>query len=84
MGKPEQPTVVLGAPEGGSRVAFPYLRVRIEHILLGVDHLLFVLGLVLIVKDGWTLRRRSSPSPSPTASPSRWQPSASTGFPMHH
>ncbi|MCP5523903.1 MAG: HupE/UreJ family protein [Verrucomicrobiales bacterium] len=32
-----------------------YLRLGIAHILLGVDHLLFVLGLLLIVPDRWML-----------------------------
>jgi hydrogenase/urease accessory protein HupE len=32
-----------------------YLRIGIGHILLGVDHLLFVLGLLLIVADRWML-----------------------------
>ncbi|SBO43925.1 HupE/UreJ family protein [Cyanobium sp. NIES-981] len=53
--KAEQPSVVLGARDGGPRGALAYLRLGIEHILLGVDHLLFVLGLLLIVQDGWTL-----------------------------
>lgn len=36
------------AAEAGS-VAATYLRIGVEHILLGLDHLLFVLGLVLLV-----------------------------------
>ena len=32
-----------------------YLRLGIEHILGGVDHLLFVLGLLLIIMDRWML-----------------------------
>ncbi|MCP5516826.1 MAG: HupE/UreJ family protein [Verrucomicrobiales bacterium] len=32
-----------------------YLRLGVAHILLGVDHLLFVLGLLLIVPDRWML-----------------------------
>jgi len=32
-----------------------FLRLGIEHILTGVDHLLFVLGLLLIVRGRWTL-----------------------------
>ena len=31
------------------------MRLGVEHILLGVDHLLFVLGLLLIVGDRWML-----------------------------
>jgi hypothetical protein len=36
-----------GAPE-----VFEYLPIGIEHILLGPDHLLFVLGLLLVVRAG--------------------------------
>jgi len=32
-----------------------FLSLGIEHILTGIDHLLFVLGLLLIVRDRWTL-----------------------------
>ena len=32
-----------------------YMVEGIRHILFGADHLLFVLGLLLIVKDGWML-----------------------------
>ncbi len=44
-------------PAKGSRpqIAWSYLRLGIGHILSGYDHLLFVLGLVLIVKQRWLL-----------------------------
>lgn len=44
-------------PAKGSRpqLAWSYLRLGIEHILTGYDHLLFVLGLVLLVNQGWLL-----------------------------
>ena len=32
-----------------------YLVAGVHHILLGVDHLVFVLGLLLLVKDRWVL-----------------------------
>jgi hydrogenase/urease accessory protein HupE len=32
-----------------------FLQLGVEHILTGVDHLLFVLGLLMIVRDRWTL-----------------------------
>ncbi|MBY0509260.1 MAG: HupE/UreJ family protein [Rhodospirillaceae bacterium] len=32
-----------------------YFHLGVEHILLGIDHLLFVLGLVLTVRDRWAL-----------------------------
>ncbi len=35
--------------------ALGYVQLGIQHILLGADHLLFVLGLMLIVADRWML-----------------------------
>ena len=32
-----------------------YVAIGIEHIMLGVDHLLFVLGLMWVASSGWTL-----------------------------
>jgi hydrogenase/urease accessory protein HupE len=43
--------VVKPAPSIGE-VAATYLQLGVEHILGGVDHLLFVLGLLLLVKGG--------------------------------
>ena len=40
---------------GPLAVAASYLTAGIRHILTGVDHLLFVLGLLLIVGNRWTL-----------------------------
>jgi len=37
------------------QAAATYLRLGFDHILRGVDHLLFVLGLLLIVTDRWML-----------------------------
>lgn len=48
---PGSPSATFG--EAASTAA--YLRIGIGHILLGVDHLLFVLGLLLIVADRWML-----------------------------
>ena len=42
------------ADEAASGIGF-YLWFGIEHILSGWDHLLFVLGLLLIVRDRWLL-----------------------------
>jgi hydrogenase/urease accessory protein HupE len=41
-------------PNGGERlrVAFAYLRLGVEHILTGFDHVLFVIGLMLLVRFG--------------------------------
>lgn len=51
------PYAVL-APDGKlplMQVVRSYVPLGFEHILLGVDHLLFVLGLMLLVSSGWTL-----------------------------
>ena len=48
-----------GAPgwEAWAEVARTYVNIGIDHILLGADHLLFVLGLIWIVRGGWALVR---------------------------
>jgi hypothetical protein len=38
-------------------LARSYINYGIDHILLGADHLLFVLGLIWIVKGGWRLAK---------------------------
>jgi hydrogenase/urease accessory protein HupE len=50
--RPSQAWIEIAATPSGWEVAGTYLRLGIEHILGGVDHLLFVLALVLLVK-GW-------------------------------
>ncbi|HMO46154.1 MAG TPA: HupE/UreJ family protein [Rubrivivax sp.] len=47
--RPAQPWVEVAAREGPLAIAGAYLAHGVEHILLGYDHLLFVLALVLIV-----------------------------------
>lgn len=50
-----QPSVRLyGSADAGPGV-WSYLNLGLEHIALGVDHLLFVLGLLLIVHNRWML-----------------------------
>ena len=53
--RPSAPSMVLGlsGPKGLSTPA--YLRLGFEHILTGFDHLLFVLGLLLLVGTNWTI-----------------------------
>ena len=48
-----------GAPtlETWLELARTYVNYGIDHILLGADHLLFVLGLIWIVRGGWPLVR---------------------------
>jgi hydrogenase/urease accessory protein HupE len=47
---PARPEFVVTGPSSGAEVAGSYLLLGIEHILGGVDHLLFVLALLLIVR----------------------------------
>ncbi len=49
---PDAPTIVIEAAQGWQQIAGTYLGLGIEHILSGIDHLLFVLALLLLVK-GW-------------------------------
>lgn len=48
---PTKTTFVVQAAPGAGEVAATYLRLGIEHILFGFDHLLFVLALVILVRD---------------------------------
>ena len=55
IARPSQPWVEIAASQTTLEVARTYLVQGVRHILFGADHLLFVLGLVLIVKDRWSL-----------------------------
>ncbi len=46
---PERASFVITAEPNGWQVARTYFALGVEHILLGVDHLLFVLGLLFLV-----------------------------------
>jgi hydrogenase/urease accessory protein HupE len=48
----DAPTYVVEAIPSLGQVAWTYLGLGVEHILLGIDHLLFVLALILIVNGG--------------------------------
>ena len=50
-----QPWVEIAASQSSWEVAETYLVQGLRHILFGADHLLFVLGLLLIVADRWML-----------------------------
>jgi hydrogenase/urease accessory protein HupE len=52
---PSRPYIEIPAPRGALATAMVFLTQGIEHILFGPDHLLFVLGLLLIVRSPWTL-----------------------------
>jgi HupE/UreJ protein len=53
--RPSQPWVEIVGSQTWLGVAGTYVVQGIRHIVLGVDHMLFVLGLLLIVKDRWML-----------------------------
>ena len=52
---PSQPWVEIVASQSRLGVVETYIVQGIRHILFGADHMLFVLGLLLIVKDRWML-----------------------------
>jgi hydrogenase/urease accessory protein HupE len=52
---PSQPWVEMAASQTWAGVAATYIVQGIRHILFGADHMLFILGLLLIVKDRWML-----------------------------
>lgn len=49
---PERPQFTVRAPAGLGEVARSYFVLGVEHILGGVDHLLFVLALLLLMRGG--------------------------------
>ena len=48
---PTKTSFLIQAVPGSGEVAATYLRLGVEHILFGFDHLLFVLALVILVRD---------------------------------
>ena len=52
---PSQAWVEVAASQTWIGVAGTYILQGVRHILFGADHMLFVLGLLLIVKDRWML-----------------------------
>lgn len=53
--QPAHPWVDITATPGAFSVASAFLVHGIEHILGGFDHLMFVFGLLLLVRNGWML-----------------------------
>jgi hydrogenase/urease accessory protein HupE len=51
------PALVVDASPGRLQVARVYSALGVEHILTGVDHLLFVLALIIITRGGWKLAK---------------------------
>jgi hydrogenase/urease accessory protein HupE len=52
---PSQPSVQIAATQTKVAVSGNFVVEGIRHILFGADHMLFVLGLLLIVKNRWML-----------------------------
>ena len=58
--RPDSAQFVLPAEFHQSASVPAYLALGVEHILSGVDHLLFVLGLILLIRDRWMLLKAVS------------------------
>lgn len=54
---PDAPVATIAREEAIANVAWTYTIIGIEHIVLGFDHLLFVLALVLLLKGGWLVAK---------------------------
>ena len=52
---PEQPNFTVTGKMDQMATASTYFRLGVEHILSGFDHLLFVLALMLLIRDRWML-----------------------------
>ena len=52
---PSAPSFVVEAAPKALEVARTYSVLGVEHILTGIDHLLFVLALIIITRGGWKL-----------------------------
>jgi hydrogenase/urease accessory protein HupE len=52
---PQEPAATIPPRQSGWSVAGLYLRLGVEHILLGVDHLMFVLALLIVTRGTWRL-----------------------------
>ena len=53
--RPEAPRARLALSGGGPSGLTAFFGLGVQHILSGADHLLFILGLLLIVRDRWML-----------------------------
>lgn len=52
-----EPVATIAAKPGGWQVAQTYFIIGVEHILFGYDHLLFVVCLVLLLGQLWTIAK---------------------------
>jgi len=54
---PQEPAASVPERQNGWSVAGVYLKLGVEHILLGIDHLLFVLALLILTRRRFGVRR---------------------------
>ena len=52
---PQQPAAIIPTRTSRLAVVGVYTKLGVEHILTGIDHLLFVLALIIITRGGWKL-----------------------------
>jgi hydrogenase/urease accessory protein HupE len=53
--QPSSPEYIIPEPGTKVTISWAYLRMGVQHILSGIDHLLFVLALLIIVPHRWKL-----------------------------
>jgi len=58
--RPEQPQLSIPSSSQQTTTMPLFLTQGVQHILAGIDHLLFVFGLILIVRDRWMLLKAVS------------------------
>ncbi|HEX7107678.1 MAG TPA: HupE/UreJ family protein, partial [Aestuariivirga sp.] len=54
---PESPVFTVTGVQTGFEVAWTYFRLGVDHILSGIDHLLFVFALILLIRNRWMLAK---------------------------
>ncbi len=54
---PDAPVATIAQKDAIANVAWTYTIIGFEHIVMGFDHLLFVLALVLLLKGGWLVAK---------------------------
>ncbi len=52
---PAAPAYIVAGVQSSREIARTYFLLGLEHILAGIDHLLFVLALLLLIRDPWAL-----------------------------
>ena len=54
---PDAPSFVVAGAQSTAQVARTYFGLGVDHILSGLDHLLFVFALILLIQDRWMLAK---------------------------